>query len=75
MESAGISINTQELEAFSKILNKNLEELKETMYSEAGVSFNIDSPKQLGDVLFGQMKLDEKLKKQKQVNLKQMKLP
>ena len=65
MESAGISINTQELEAFSKILNKNLEELKETMYSEAGVSFNIDSPKQLGDVLFGQMKLDEKAKKTK----------
>ena len=54
MESAGISINTQELEAFSKILNKNLEELKETMYSEAGISFNIDSTKQLGDVLFGQ---------------------
>ena len=74
MERAGININTRELEAFSQLLNQNLTALQETMFQEAGTTFNIDSPKQLGEILFGHLKLDEKAKKQKQVNLKQMKL-
>ena len=65
MERAGININTQELEAFSQLLNQNLSALQETMYQEAGTTFNIDSPKQLGEILFGHLKLDEKAKKTK----------
>ena len=64
-ERAGININTQELEAFSKVLNQNLNALQETMFQEAGTTFNIDSPKQLGEILFGHLKLDEKAKKTK----------
>ena len=65
MERAGININTQELEAFSQVLNQNLNALQETMFQEAGTTFNIDSPKQLGEILFGHLKLDEKAKKTK----------
>ena len=65
MERAGININTQELEVFSQLLNQNLSALQETMYQEAGTTFNIDSPKQLGEILFGHLKLDEKAKKTK----------
>ena len=65
MERAGININTRELEAFSQVLNQNLNALQETMFQEAGTSFNIDSPKQLGEILFGHLKLDEKAKKTK----------
>ena len=65
MERAGININTRELEEFSQLLNQNLTALQETMFQEAGTTFNIDSPKQLGEILFGHLKLDEKAKKTK----------
>ncbi len=65
MEREGININTKELQSFSKLLNQNLNELQELMYQEAGTTFNIDSPKQLGDILFENLMLDEKAKKTK----------
>ena len=74
MERAGININTRELEAFSQLLNQNLTALQETMFQEAGTTFNIDSPKQLGKFCLVTLSLMKRLKKQKQVNLKQMKL-
>ena len=59
MERAGININTKELEAFSKLLNQNLNTLQQRMFQETGTTFNIDS-KQLGEILFGHLKLDKR---------------
>ena len=65
MEREGISINTEALKDFSLKLNKSLTTLKEAIFSLADVEFNVDSPKQLGDVLFGEMELNPKAKKTK----------
>lgn len=65
MEKEGISINREALEEFSKQLNSSLKTLKSAIISLAEEDFNIDSPKQLGEILFGKMELDEKAKKTK----------
>ena len=65
MESEGIKINTSSLDALSKKLKESLSTLENSIYSHSGDSFNVDSPKQLGEVLFGKLGLDEKAKKTK----------
>ncbi|MFO7844499.1 MAG: DNA polymerase I, partial [Bacteroidales bacterium] len=65
MESAGIKINTNALNDFAKDLNKELIKIEEKIIEQAGVQFNISSPKQLGEVLFDQLKLDPNAKKTK----------
>ena len=65
MESEGIKINTSSLDALSKKLKESLLTLENSIYSHSGDSFNVDSPKQLGEVLFGKLGLDEKAKKTK----------
>ena len=45
-----------------KKLKLSLSTLESSIYSHSGDSFNIDSPKQLGEVLFGKLVLDEKAK-------------
>ena len=57
MEYEGIGLNTDALAAFSKNLDKEIEQLREDIYAAAGREFNIDSPKQLGVVLFDDLKL------------------
>ncbi len=52
MESQGISIDTRHLAATSESVGTQLLQLKETIHSAAGESFNIDSPKQLSRILF-----------------------
>lgn len=52
MELTGIRINKQYLEELSKELKEKLENLAEEIYKDAGIEFNISSPKQLGQVLF-----------------------
>ena len=65
MEKQGIKINTESLSSFSKDLNISLANLKQSIFQLSETEFNIDSPKQLGEVIFGKLNLDEKAKKTK----------
>ena len=65
MERQGIKINTESLSSFSKELNISLTDLEQSIFHLSETKFNIDSPKQLGEVIFGKLNLDEKAKKTK----------
>lgn len=55
MEIEGIKVDKEELSKRGEILSKKIEELSKEIYELAGVEFNIQSPKQLGDILFVKM--------------------
>ena len=57
METEGIRIDITALKQFSEELGTELIRLQEAIHASSGVQFNIDSPKQLGDVLFETLKL------------------
>ncbi len=57
METAGIKMNADELAAFSSELQDNIDKLEKKIYEQAGEEFNIQSPKQLGYILFEKLKL------------------
>ena len=57
MEIAGITVNAQTLQAMRGEFSKRLQEIEEKIYQEAGEEFNINSPKQLGVILFEKMNL------------------
>jgi DNA polymerase-1 len=65
MEFAGVGIDVDFLAEYAHQLGKEIKEAEESVYQQAGVTFNLASPKQLGEVLFEKMKLDEKAKKTK----------
>ncbi len=65
MEREGVNVNTEFLAAYSKELETESAEIEKSIYDQAGVKFNIASPKQLGEVLFDHLKLDAKAKKTK----------
>ena len=65
MEGEGIKMDEQALLNFSEELGESILKLDEEIHELAGVDFNIDSPKQLGEVLFDHLKIDEKAKKTK----------
>nr|ACL37108.1 DNA polymerase I [uncultured bacterium fCS1] len=65
MEFEGIRIDEQFLKDYSIVLQKDAMEFEQSVYEQAGVKFNLASPKQLGEVLFDKMKLDPKAKKTK----------
>jgi len=65
MEFEGIRVDMDFLREYSKILDKEGKQAEENVYREAGVRFNLSSPKQLGEVLFDKLKLDPKAKKTK----------
>lgn len=65
MEHEGINLDTKALEEFSESLGKSMEELHKGIIHDAGTDFNVDSPKQLGEILFDILKIDEKAKKTK----------
>jgi DNA polymerase-1 len=65
MEYEGIRIDTDFLHAYSKELEILARESEERVYRQAGVRFNLASPKQLGEVLFEKLQLDPKAKKTK----------
>ena len=52
MQNTGITLDVQYLGELSKTFHKELQTLETTIYKHAGVEFNINSPKQLGDILF-----------------------
>jgi DNA polymerase-1 len=57
MELTGIRLNQEKLTEFGKELNRNLAALEENIHQLAGIPFNLQSPKQLGEVLFDKMGL------------------
>ena len=63
MEYHGIRLDTGALAAFSTRLEREIEELRVRIHEAAGHEFNIDSPKQLGVVLFEELEIDPKPKK------------
>lgn len=65
MEWEGVKIDTQSLQLFSQQLTETLQQLEEDIFTLAGKTFNIASPKQLGSVLFDDLKISEKMKKTK----------
>ena len=65
MELEGISLDKNWLEQESKDLESDLRELEKKIFEFAGEEFNMNSPKQLGEILFEKMQLDPKAKKTK----------
>lgn len=65
MEYEGIRLDTHFLGELSKEINTDLIALQTTIFDQAGESFNLSSPKQLGDILFEKLKLFSKPKKTK----------
>lgn len=65
MEQAGVRIDVAMLKQAETQLNDELQTLEKQIYVAAEATFNINSPKQVGEVLFDQLKLDTKAKKSK----------
>lgn len=65
MEFEGINIDVDALNSYSKELETELADLEKSIIEDAGEPFNIGSPRQLGEILFGKMELMEKPKKTK----------
>jgi len=65
MEYEGVKIDTGFLNDYSKQLEKDAKTAEENVYKQAGVRFNLASPKQLGEVLFDKLQLDPSAKKTK----------
>ena len=65
MEIEGINLDINFLEVLKKELVADISTLETVIFNEAGETFNISSPKQLGEVLFEKMELSKKPKKTK----------
>ena len=65
MELNGVRIDTQSLAETSAMLTQRMHTLEQEIYRLAGEEFNIASPKQVGEILFGKMKIVDKPKKTK----------
>lgn len=70
MERVGVRLNQEDLKAISTGLREDIISLETEIFTLAGTEFNISSPKQLGDILFIRLKLDDKARvtKTKQFN-------
>ena len=65
MEDAGVRIDKKALADYAEVLSESIEKVEKEIYEMAGTTFNIGSPKQLGEVLFDKLKITEKAKKTK----------
>jgi DNA polymerase-1 len=65
MEYEGVKVDMDFLNQYSKELETEAKRCEESVYEQAGVRFNLASPKQLGEVLFEKLQLDAKGKKTK----------
>lgn len=65
MEYEGVKIDVSFLNEYAKELGREASIAEESVYKQAGVKFNLASPKQLGEILFEHLKLDAKAKKTK----------
>ncbi len=65
MERSGVMLNVDALKDYAGVLREQIADLEKEIFELAGMEFNIGSPRQLGDVLFKKLKLDDKAKKTK----------
>lgn len=65
MEMNGVLLDTNALAETSKVFTDRMTQIEKNIYELAGHQFNIASPKQVGEVLFGEMKIVDKPKKTK----------
>lgn len=65
MEITGVNVDITELKSSSDILTRRMNELEQEIFQLAGVTFNVSSARQVGEVLFERLKIDEKAKKTK----------
>ena len=65
MEANGVRIDTENLQQISEAFGGEIHKIEEQIYQAAGTPFNIASPKQLGEILFERLRIDEKAKKTK----------
>ena len=65
MEDAGVRVDVEKLKKAEVILTGELNDLEKRIYNLAGETFNINSPRQVGELLFEKLKLDAKAKKSK----------
>ena len=63
MEITGVNVDITELKSSSDILTRRMNELEQEIFQLAGVTFNVSSARQVGEVLFERLKIDEKAKK------------
>ena len=68
MDATGVTIDTEALKQSSEALTAQMNQIEQEIYELAGTTFNINSSKQVGEVLFERLKLDEKAKKTKSGN-------
>ena len=65
MEITGVNVDIEELKSSSDLLTRRLGELEQEIYQLAGTTFNVSSARQVGEILFERLKIDEKAKKTK----------
>jgi DNA polymerase-1 len=65
IEKEGVRIDVETLNRYSKELETDIARLEQSVFEKCGVTFNLSSPKQLGEVLFDKLELDPKAKKTK----------
>ena len=65
MERNGVRLDTKALDEVRVTFNRRMQELEREIYELAGESFNIASPRQVGEILFGKLQIVEKAKKTK----------
>lgn len=65
MEATGVTLDTAALRQSSETLTAQMKALEQEVYTLAGKTFNINSTRQVGEILFGELRLDEKAKKTK----------
>jgi len=65
MENAGFKISEEYLSAYSALLTNELRAIEDSIYDHAGIRFNINSPKQLGEILFERLQIAEGSQKTK----------
>ncbi len=65
MEMNGVRLDTKSLQETSEVLTQRMKAIEDKIYQLAGESFNIASPKQVGEILFNKLKIVEKAKKTK----------
>lgn len=57
MEEEGVKVERRQLKEYGDMLKEGIKKLEQEIYDETGETFNINSPKQLGEILFGKMQL------------------
>ena len=65
MEIAGVRVDVETLKASAHTIEERIAELEKQIYELAGVTFNIASPRQVGEILFEHLKIDNKARKTK----------